>query len=144
MVLPLTEPLMQYSALFCCGRRRDDKNSAVRLQDRMFGLRAVQDPKGEYKTELSSFHEESNPIDIIFVHGLGGSARGTWTHPDQKQFWPEWLFKLEQMQNVRLYTFGYDSAWEKISASRNYLDIQGFAHQLIDCLSLHYDKNGDV
>jgi hypothetical protein len=146
MVLPLTEPLIQCTALFCCGRGRDDsKSSAVQLEDRMFGLQAVQNPLADsHQGKVSSGPESSPRVDIIFVHGLGGSARGTWTHPNKNQFWPEWLFRLEEAKNIRLYTFGYDSSWERISASRNYLGIPGFAHQLIDCLSLHYDKNGDV
>lgn len=111
----------------------------------MFGLQPVEPPpEPDQRCDLSSIQEEPNPVDIILVHGLGGSARGTWTHAVTKQFWPEWLFRVEGMKNIRLFTFGYDSGWRKIWSTRNYLGIQGFARQLIDCLSLHYEKNGDV
>ena len=147
MVPPSIKGKSQLSSqVFCCfTRRRGNKSSNVVLPDRMFGLRPVQQPlTPDQRSDCSSIPEEPGPIDVIFVHGLGGSARGTWTHPDTKQFWPEWLLRREDMKNVRIYTFGYDSAWENLWAARNYLGIQGFAHQLIDCLILHYEENGDV
>ena len=115
------------------------------LPDRMFGLQPVQHPLvPDQRSDCSSTRGEPSPVDVIFVHGLGGSARGTWTHPDTNEFWPQWLLRREHMKNVRIYTFGYDSAWENLWAARNYLGIQEFAHQLIDCLILHYEENGDV
>ncbi|MEA5472433.1 hypothetical protein, partial [Spirulina sp. 06S082] len=47
--------------------------------------------------------------DIIFVHGLGGDARGAW-HPDDKRdnddFWPVWLG--EDLPNLRVWSLDYD------------------------------------
>ena len=121
----------------------DDKNAEVK--NSMFGIQPVEYPLGsDQLSDVSSIPKEPSPVDIIFVHGLGGSAKGTWTHPDTKGFWPSWLFQLQGMKNVRIFTFGYDSGWEKIWKPRNYLGIQEFARQLIDCLDLHYKKDGNV
>jgi hypothetical protein len=86
----------------------------------------------------------SNVVDIIFVHGLGGSARDTWTHPSSKVFWPSLLHEDETFSDARISTFGYDSNFTNIFAPNNVLDISDFAKQLLDCLDLHYEKYGDV
>jgi pimeloyl-ACP methyl ester carboxylesterase len=47
--------------------------------------------------------------DVIFVHGLGGDARGTW-HPqgqrDDNNFWPMWLG--EELPDVGIWSLGYE------------------------------------
>ena len=48
-------------------------------------------------------------VDIIFVHGLGGSARKKWTHPLTKSFWPRWLHEMDGFKRCRILTFGYDA-----------------------------------
>ena len=46
-------------------------------------------------------------IDFIFVHGLGGNSRKTWS---KSRFWPEeWLPKDPVFKNVRIHSYGYDS-----------------------------------
>lgn len=54
--------------------------------------------------------------DVIFVHGLGGNARGTW-HPQEKDddnnFWLNWLG--EELTDVGIWSFGYEAepfAWK--------------------------------
>jgi hypothetical protein len=83
-------------------------------------------------------------IDIIFVHGLGGSAIGTWTHSQTKAFWPAWLPKEEGMENIRIMTFGYDSSLGSILSPRNALGVTEFARQLLDSVDLHRRKSGVV
>lgn len=80
----------------------------------------------------------------MFVHGLGGSATGTWTHPTSKGFWPTWLPEEKGLQNVRILTFGYDANWNPITGGRTVLDIPSFAGQLLDAMELHYHRNGEV
>ncbi|AVZ29508.1 AAA-like domain-containing protein [Nodularia spumigena CS-584] len=46
--------------------------------------------------------------DIIFIHGLGGNARGTW-HPEERQdddnFWLTWL--AQERPDLGIWSFGY-------------------------------------
>jgi hypothetical protein len=54
-------------------------------------------------------HSPSRMADIIFVHGLGGSARGTW-HPKGKEnddnFWLTWLG--EDCPDFGIWSLGYE------------------------------------
>lgn len=65
------------------------------------GLEVIYIPPGEHK------------VDIIFVHGLGGGSRRTWSkdnNPDN--FWPLNLLPLEAETNeARISTFGYDGTF---------------------------------
>ena len=67
--------------------------------------------------------------DLIFVHGLGGGSRSTWSKsPDQSLFWPqEWLPQDTGFKDVRIHSFGYNSNWDKEST----LNIHDFAKSLL-------------
>ncbi|EFW23012.1 conserved hypothetical protein [Coccidioides posadasii str. Silveira] len=70
----------------------------------------VADPRGPLG--LNILHSPSEPlVDFIFVHGLGGGSRETWSNTSSVcHFWPqEWLRKDPAFKNVRVHTFGYDS-----------------------------------
>jgi hypothetical protein len=47
-------------------------------------------------------------VDIVFVHGLTGDRRRTWTHPDTLTFWPKDLLSTH-VPKARILTFGYDA-----------------------------------
>ncbi|KAL8657838.1 MAG: hypothetical protein Q9226_001523 [Calogaya cf. arnoldii] len=67
--------------------------------------------------------------DIIFVHGLGGSAMRTWSWKrDTAQFWPAWLSDDEQLYKMRVFTFGYNSNFR---GSATNLNITDFAKDLL-------------
>jgi hypothetical protein len=100
------------------------------------GLRVLHEPN----TETMNV----NTVNIIFVHGLGGSARETWTHYPSKTFWPTLLHEDDRFANARISTFGYDANFTNIFAVMNALGITDFATQLLDALDLHYDQHGDV
>jgi pimeloyl-ACP methyl ester carboxylesterase len=59
--------------------------------------------------EISGCDNPSRRGDVIFVHGLGGTARGTW-HPLEKQdddnFWCAWLG--EDLPDVGIWSLGYE------------------------------------
>lgn len=85
------------------------------------------------------FAPGGKPIaDLVFVHGLGGGSRSTWTKSqDSSLFWPqEWLPQDEGFKDVRIHSFGYNSNWEKEST----LNIHDFAKSLLgsikDCPSI--------
>lgn len=93
----------------------------------------TQYPKGPLG--LTTLFEPSAPAiaDLVFVHGLGGGSRSTWTHSsDASLFWPQvWLPTDAGFGDVRIHSFGYNSNWEKESV----LNIHDFARALLGSLS---------
>ena len=76
-------------------------------------------------------------IDFIFVHGLGGGSRKTWSLSSSiSHYWPqEWLPRDPDFSNVRIQSFGYDSDWMK--SKENCLDIHHIGKSLFGemCIS---------
>lgn len=77
--------------------RRTSKN----VTNDPFGLTVVYEPS------------QDRSVDLIFVHGLGGSSRATWTHPQNPHsFWPkEWLPAEPAISSARILTFGYNATF---------------------------------
>ncbi|KAF2396267.1 hypothetical protein EJ06DRAFT_232033 [Trichodelitschia bisporula] len=69
----------------------------------------------------------SPAVDIIFVHGLGGSSHATWAKGGNPElFWPgEWLPKERGMEKARIFTYGYNADW--LSTEANNQTIGNFA-----------------
>lgn len=85
---------------------------------------------------LTILHEpESSPsADIVFVHGLGGTSRHTWSrNRDLQLFWPlEWLPYEPELATARIMTFGYNSHFSSVSQKQeNILNISDFAKDLL-------------
>ncbi len=94
----------------------------------------VDDPRGPLGLNL--LHSPSEPlIDFIFVHGLGGGSRKTWSKTSSiTYYWPqEWLPKDPAFKNVRVHSFGYDSDWAK--GKDNCLNIHHFGKSLLGEMS---------
>lgn len=72
-------------------------------------------------------------VDLVFVHGLGGGSRRTWTSLDRPaNFWPkEWLSRDPDFDQARAHSFGYEADWRK---KGSVLDIHDFARSLISSL----------
>jgi pimeloyl-ACP methyl ester carboxylesterase len=69
---------------------------------------------------LSLLHAPSEPLfDFIFVRGLGGGSRKTWSKTSStRHYWPsEWLPNDPAFDNVRIHSYGYDSDWTKGNGS---------------------------
>lgn len=71
----------------------------------------------------------STIVDLIFVHGLGGGSRSTWTKSDDPSlYWPqEWLPHDPGFRDVRIHSFGYNANWNKEST----LNLHDFAKSLL-------------
>lgn len=83
------------------------------------GLSVVYTPKNGHKA------------DIVFVHGLGGSSRWTWSkHKRPELFWPLTFLPLEpDLCLARIMSFGYNATIRKsTNASTAVLD---FAKELL-------------
>jgi hypothetical protein len=77
--------------------------------------------------------------DIVFVHGLGGTSRNTWSkHRKPELFWPlQFLPREPDIGQTRILTFGYNSNFSRRgSVSVSILD---FAKDLL--FDLKYAKN---
>ena len=104
----------------------------------------LDDPKGPLGLNL--LHSPSEPlIDFIFVHGLGGGSRKTWSKTSSvTHFWPqEWLPQDPAFKNVRVHSFGYDSDWVK--GKDSCLNVHHFGKSLVGEMSTSpYLGNGDT
>ncbi|KKP01908.1 hypothetical protein THAR02_05984 [Trichoderma harzianum] len=78
-------------------------------------------------------------VDIIFIHGLGGSSRKTWSNSSRpKSFWPQdWLPVERGFEDVRVHSFGYRADWGKKWQQQSILNIHDFAESLIGGLRNH-------
>lgn len=67
--------------------------------DNPLGFEVIYRPPGEHKA------------DIVFVHGLGGHSRKTWSKDNNPgSFWPlKWLPYEAGINEARISTFGYDA-----------------------------------
>ncbi|TRX91866.1 hypothetical protein FHL15_007185 [Xylaria flabelliformis] len=97
---------------------------------------------------LNLLFEPSEPrLDIIFVHGLQGGSRKTWSlrPTDPLTYWPsEWLPHEPGFRHARIHSFGYDSDWKKTAASS--LTVHDFALALLADIkySQAFKRNGDA
>ncbi|KAM0323296.1 hypothetical protein ACHAQA_008888 [Verticillium albo-atrum] len=69
--------------------------------------------------------------DIIFIHGLGGGSRKTWSYSrDDYHYWPQsWLPSDPEFEDVRIHVFGYNADWTERQHSA--LNINDFAQSLL-------------
>ncbi|CAM1502649.1 Fc.00g074250.m01.CDS01 [Cosmosporella sp. VM-42] len=81
-------------------------------------------------------------VDIVFIHGLGGTSRGTWCrHRDYDTLWPQsWLPLEEGLTSARVLTFGYNANFST-KKQRTSLTIGDFARDLL--FQMKYGENGD-
>ncbi|KAI1084013.1 hypothetical protein F5B20DRAFT_526327 [Whalleya microplaca] len=81
---------------------------------------------------LNTLYEPSEPrVDFIFVHGLGGGSRKTWSNSDNKlTYWPkEWLPSEPGFEHVRINSYGYNSDWTTKQQSN--LTLHDFGQALL-------------
>ncbi|KAH6680769.1 NACHT and WD domain protein [Halenospora varia] len=86
--------------------------------------------------------ENGHKVDIVFIHGLGGTSRLSWSkHKDPDLFWPLTFLPLEpDVCLARILTFGYNANIRK--ASNTGTSVLDFAKDLL--FDLKYAKNGEM
>lgn len=89
----------------------------------------TQDVKGPLGLNTLYIPTSTTVVDLVFVHGLGGGSRSTWTkNGEPSLYWPkEWLPEDPGFQDVRIHSFGYNSNWEKESS----LNVHDFSKSLL-------------
>ncbi|KAK6076047.1 NACHT and WD domain-containing protein [Seiridium cupressi] len=82
-------------------------------------------------------------VDIVFIHGLGGSSRLTWSkNHDLDLFWPlRWLPSDHDVQSSRIFTFGYNADYRSNSQGPT-LGISDFARNLLFDMVYGRDMQG--
>jgi hypothetical protein len=96
---------------------------------------------------LNTLWSPSEPlIEYIFVHGLGGGSRKTWSiSEDPNTYWPKaWLSKDPAFKHARIHSFGYNANWTE--AKESALNVHDFGQSLLDALwnSPHIRSDEDV
>lgn len=89
-----------------------------------------EDPKGPLGLNL--LHSVPEPlVDFIFIHGLGGGSRKTWSKtPDPYHYWPkEWISRDPEFSCARVHSFGYNTDWAERRSS--FLNIHDFSLALL-------------
>ena len=92
------------------------------------GLNVVYSPEGG-----------KHRADIVFVHGLGGTSRLTWSkHKNPDLFWPLHFLPLEpDVSQARILTFGYNANFQR--RARVSVSVLDFAKDLL--FDLKYAKD---
>lgn len=82
-------------------------------------------------------------MDIIFVHGLGGSSRKTWTKDHNLDtFWPlEFLPQEPEIGDTRILTFGYNAKFKPGGGGSNTMSVLDFAKELLYDLRYATDES---
>ncbi|KAI0550041.1 hypothetical protein F4679DRAFT_544620 [Xylaria curta] len=104
---------------------------------------SVTDDPGPLGLNVVYTPDHAHKADIVFVHGLGGSSRWTWSkNKEPDLFWPLTFLPLEpDLCLSRILTFGYDASFGKsTSVATSVLD---FAKDLLFDLKYAKDSNLD-
>ncbi|GLB12828.1 hypothetical protein AtubIFM61612_000215 [Aspergillus tubingensis] len=92
----------------------------------------VEDEDTKGPLGLNLLHTVPEPhIDFIFIHGLGGGSRKTWSKTTNPyHFWPkEWLSRDPEFGHVRVHSFGYKADWAEKKS--NHLNVHDFSLSLL-------------
>lgn len=105
------------------------RGSEARIDDPL-GLKVIHRPTRERR------------IDIIFIHGLGGSSRMSWSkNRDPSLFWPLQFLPYEpDINEARILTFGYNANF-KPGSGKAKVSILDFAKDLLYDLKYAQDDS---
>lgn len=74
-------------------------------------------------------------MDLVLVHGLDGSSHTTWLRKSSGIHWPSDLL-CQDVNNVWLFTFGYNATVFKLVHQVSRHHIQDHAEELLNYLTL--------
>lgn len=69
---------------------------------------------------------QCNPVDIVFVHGLNGHPKRTWTH-EKGVFWPVDLLPKD-LPGAQIFSYGYNA---DVMATKSVAKIRDYAKGLL-------------
>ncbi|KAL9039347.1 MAG: hypothetical protein Q9180_002583, partial [Flavoplaca navasiana] len=100
---------------------------------------AARDPLGLHVVHSP---KENRKLDIVFVHGLGGTSRLSWSkNKDLSKFWPSKFLPLEtEICHARILTFGYNANIVRDASNRS-SSVLDFAKELLFELRFAKDDN---
>lgn len=83
------------------------------------------------------------PLDIVFVHGLGGDSRKSWSRNQEPNlFWPQlWLPLEPDINQARILSFGYNASFHA-GAGKSISNIADFAKELLFEMRFGRDEEG--
>lgn len=90
---------------------------------------------------------QERKADIIFIHGLGGTSRATWSKDRDVDnfFWPGLFLPQEpEIGQARILTFGYDGNFLPSSRKNKKVSILDFAKDLLYDLKYAKDDSGPL
>ncbi|KAK5663972.1 hypothetical protein OQA88_184 [Cercophora sp. LCS_1] len=88
---------------------------------------------------LVALHEPAErTLDIVFIHGLGGTSKRTWCYGrDLDYLWPQ-LWLPQELPTARILTFGYNADFSS-RKDKSVSSITDFARDLLYCMK--YGEN---
>ncbi|KAF2231098.1 hypothetical protein EV356DRAFT_490794 [Viridothelium virens] len=118
-------PTAQHQPAEPCVAHTDTSNAAEAVdkigKENHYGIRVLHNPP-------------SAITDIVFVHGLTGSAYTTWLHNGSGVHGPRDLF-AQDFPNARIMTFGYDADVVNFWKHAAQDDLSGYARDLLGVLA---------
>ncbi|KFY21533.1 hypothetical protein V493_07326 [Pseudogymnoascus sp. VKM F-4281 (FW-2241)] len=100
-----------------------------------YGLFQIAIPTADSLAEDTGL--DTNSIDIVAVHGLSGTAYGTWTH-EKGNFWLEDLAR--DFPGARVFTYGYAS---EVCFTQGTGNIDTFSRSLLEALKRERKSKND-
>jgi len=140
-----------HGSTFTSDRRSSATNWVTARSEQLEGASSDRSPTPSPGPQVGSLGlhilhkpDATAPLDIIFVHGLGGDSRKTWSkNHDPDLFWPgRWLPLEPDIGKARIFSFGYNAGF-RVGTAKSIANIADFAKDLLFEMRFAKDDNGD-
>ena len=120
-------------------QRREPTTSDVYSSQSPKHNQRLQDSKNDPLGLHVLYAPADRAVDIIFIHGLGGTSLRTWCRDrDLDNLWPR-LWLHQEIPDARILTFGYNAHFSS-RKEQTFLTISDFAADLL--FRMKYGENG--